>query len=133
MSHTVKIHPPGLKDPALLQKAFENCGWQVVRNSLCRTWMYNEDRTKVYELVANNPHIDGYDVGIVKQENGEYILEGDFSMMGRDVWNALGKDFSKVIQNYSYESIMAWASTQNGQVSSNVLENGIIEMEIEIQ
>lgn len=133
MSHTVRHKIPDMKNPGTLIKAFDKLGWKVELNTKCRTWHSNPDRNKIYKWVAKNPDRNGYDLGVVQDEKGNLTLEGDTSMMGQDVWNALGKDFQKLKQQYSVQSVLEWAEAQSGTATQEILPNGVISMEIEME
>ena len=101
----------------------------------CRTWYSNPDRTKVYEWVAKNPlpGDDHYDLGIARQPDGSLVLEGDTSMMGNDVWNVLGKNFEKLQQQYSIQSLLTWASNHMGSTTQTDIGNGVVEMTLDVE
>ena len=122
-----------MKNLPSLIRAFESLGWNVRTKSKCRTWSGNRDRTKVYDYVAVNP-ADGYDLGIVQGPKG-LTLEGDTSMMREDVWDCLGKDFSKLKRQYSIGQAIQWADERQGQhtIVSDNESTGVVEMEIDIE
>lgn len=115
------------KDPELLARAFKRCGWNVVKNAKCRAWY----TSKEYPYVAKNPNKHGYDLGFLIKKDG-IELEGDTSMMHEDVWSALGTDFYKVKQAYTLESVSDWAKEHHGTMTSSVMENGVLEVELEV-
>lgn len=124
---------PDMKNPAVLIKAFNKLGWQVVTKAKTRTWGSNSDRNKIYEWVAKNPN-DGYDLGIVRDAKGNLTIEGDTSMMGQDVWNCLGTGFEKLKQEYSLENLSAWASQfTDSAFTREATVNGVTEVEIEAE
>ena len=133
MSHTVKHSMPDMKNPGTLVRAFDRLGWKVELDAKCRTWAYNPDRNKTYKWVAKNPAQHGYDLGIVQDAKGNLTIEGDTSMMGNDVWAALGTNFDKLKQQYSALSMIDWVDSHQGTATSTVMPNGVIEMELEVE
>lgn len=133
MSHTVKHSMPDMNNPGTLIRAFDKLGWKVELNTKCRTWSYNPDRNKTYKWVAKNPAQHGYDLGIIQDAKGNLTVEGDTSMMGQDVWAALGQDFCKLKQQYSVLSLTDWVNANHGTATTEVMPNGVIEMELEVE
>lgn len=132
VSHTVRHAAPMITNVGTLIRAFETLGWKVVNDATIRTWSL-ADQKVVYKWVAKNPR-DGYDLGIVQDPKTKSVSwAGDTSMMGPDVWAALGDNFCKLKQQYSVQSVLDWADAQSGSVTQSTLANGVISMEVEVE
>ena len=133
MSHTVKHAAPLITNVGTLIRAFDKLGWKVVQDAHVRTYSV-ADAAVVYKWVAMNPSEHGYDLGIIQDpKTGAVSWAGDTSMMGRDVWAALGEGFCKLKQQYSVQSVLDWADAQNGSATQEKLANGVISMEVEVE
>lgn len=133
MSHTVRHKMPAMNNPGTLVRAFDKLGWKVVMDAHVRTYSA-ADAAVTYKWVALNPEQHGYDLGIVQDpKTKELTIAGDTSMMGREVWAALGDNFDKLKQQYSVQSVLDWADSQSGSVTQERLANGVITMEVEVE
>lgn len=97
MSHSVPIKTE-FRNLGALKRAFENLGWSIVENSKLNTYYSDPARNKIFKLVAKNVFTNGYDVGIVTDEE-TITLECDFFKPGK-ITESLGNDFSELKKKY---------------------------------
>ena len=99
MSHTVAIKTQ-LNNLETLERSFNKLGWVLKKNSKIRTYPYDPQRNKIYDLIAVNPDKGhySYDVGISfdKEQNVQLYYDPH----GGSIERSLGNKFAKLKTEY---------------------------------
>lgn len=133
MSHTTKINIENflMSEFEALKLAFNDLGWRIEENGKSREY---GGKKVDYPWVAINPASGDnvYDVGIravTDAKSGEEKLELLTDFYGGSVASILGENFGVLRQHYCLEVIKQQFPYA---YSTHTLENGDIEMEVDI-
>ena len=131
MSHTVKIQTKFTQlEP--LKKAFEQFGWKIKEKSTARTYAYDPQKNKVYDLVAVNPGKEGsmtFDLGLTVKEDGEIDVLGD--LWGGSIAQTLGNNLEKLKGEYAYRVIEQKYAYEGASVFRTVNQDGTQTVDVE--
>ena len=118
--------------PALI-KAFEKLGWNVLPNTDANVQRGTriEGYTPSYAVCpGSEKSYKVFDVGITPLSNGTISLRYNHDY--NTVENALGKDLSKLKQQYNLANIELFAESKGGTVEFDILEDGTINFTIDV-
>lgn len=102
MSHTVEVKTKFKQEQVhALKKALEHLNWQWEENTTMKE--YSGQGTKKFRYVGKNPNRQSYDVGFEVDKDGNLTPYTD--LWGGSVEATLGKDFSKLKQEYGFRVI----------------------------
>lgn len=123
MSQTVQFKNDGFKNPNLVARALTRLGWQEVPNLHNQTTrsFHRPTDPSAYRTRVWFTHVIGKPVNL--------SFDGDYR---RDLEAVLGSDFERLQQQYRLEMLQDFTQQLSGSFQQSVLEDGTVDVEIEI-
>jgi hypothetical protein len=133
MSHVATVATE-IRDLDCLSHAAQVCGLELVRGQ--RTFKhYQDSQPNECEHVLRIPDDEtAYEIGLVKDENGNYRLLMDDYGNGLRIVRRLGKNHSKLKQAYVKHKVIKTLQKQGFQLTKEVnLESGTVSLTLHSQ